>query len=338
MEEQELKGARVLVADANITTVELLEDILSEEGCCVEKVYNGEDALFKARRILPDIILLDITMPLLDGLEVCQQLRVASETRLIPVIIITVHRDRANRMKAIKVGADDFLTKPVDKLELVTRVKSLYKRKKYLDDMENVEVVLYSLSSMLDARCPYTANHSQNVSYYSTVLGQRMGLSKKELDTVRRGALLHDIGKILVSDTALNKPDKLTDKEWDLMKMHPIKGANLMGNLKHLKDICPIILYHHEKLDGCGYPYGLKGDQIPLLARIVAVCDGYDALINDRPYRRSYPVDDALDVLKKSNGHQHWDQEIVEKFTSIAHEVSKPDLLYWPNSSNREGS
>jgi putative two-component system response regulator len=263
------------------------------------------------------LVLLDVMMPHLNGFEVCEKIKNNPDTYLIPVIIITALSDKQDRLEGIKVGADDFLTRPVDRTELLARVRSLLKLKQRTDEMERAESVLFSLARSIEGKDPYTHGHCERLSDYSVRLGEHLGLSEDQLIALRRAGIVHDVGKIAVPDAILLKPGRLTAEEWTLIKEHPVVGERICAPLKSFRLVLPIIRHHHEKLDGSGYPDGLRGDAIPVTARVLQIVDVYDALTTDRPYKKAFPIVDALQTMKEEVAKGWWDPHIFDHFEQL---------------------
>ena len=279
----------------------------------VVKASSGEDALSVVEKIDVDLILLDIMMPVMDGFEVCRRLKGKETTRLIPIVMVTALDDINSKVKAIDAGADDFLIKPPNKIELLARTKSLVKIRKLNRSLTSIENVVFSLANAVEAKDSYTQGHVERVSNMAVNLGKKMGLDRKELDALRLGGALHDIGKISVSSTILNKPGPLDAEEWEVMKKHTDLGYKICMPLKtNLGMALEVIRYHHEKLDGSGYPEGLIGSEIPPVAQVMAVVDIYDALITDRPYRKGMDKKKVISILRDEGAQGKLDQKIIE--------------------------
>jgi len=317
------KRPKILVVDDNSTNVELLCANLKPYNYQIDTAYDGEEALKKIEKDPPDLVLLDLMMPKVSGYEVCQHIKKNKKTQLIPVIVVTALKDLTDKIKAIEMGADDFLMKPFNKLELITRVKSLLKLKELYDDVEMGEDIIFTLAEMLEAKDIYTRGHSERVARYSTALAKFMGLSDLEQETIRRGALLHDIGKIGVSETILNKPDRLSQEELAHVRSHPARGCEICKALKSLQNSLPIIRHHHERIDGKGYPDGIGLGEISLGARIVAVCDSYDAMTSNRPYRKGIAPLEAIKIFEKEMNLGQWDPKIVEEWMKLVKRSAK---------------
>jgi putative two-component system response regulator len=301
-----------LVVDDEPRNVKLLEAILRPLNYEVIKAFNGEDALTIINKIDVDLVLLDVMMPLMDGYEVCRRLKASEATRLIPVVMVTALDSVEDKINGIEAGADDFITKPPNKMELLARTKSLINLKKLNDNLTSIEQVLFSLANTVDAKDTYTQGHVERVSDMAMTLGHRLALSASELQALRYGGALHDIGKIGVPDEIINKQGPLDPEEWNIMKSHPDLGFKICMPLRrNLKTALDVIRNHHEKLDGSGYPDGLKGEQISTVVRIMAVVDIFDALTTGRSYRKAMPRGKALEILRNEAEEGKLDQEIV---------------------------
>lgn len=310
--------SRILIVDDEPLNLKLLEALLIGASYSVVKAASGQEALKAVSGSQFDLIILDIMMPKMDGYAVCRRLKSAENTRMIPVILLTALSDSESRVKGIEAGADDFVSKPPNKMELLARVKSLLKIRKLNKNLTSIESVLFSLANTIEAKDPYTQGHISRVSNIAVSIGRSMGLSSKDIVALRYGGVLHDIGKIGVSREILNKPGPLTEKEWEIMKEHPTIGFNICKPLKNcLGPALEVIRFHHEKLDGSGYPDGRKGNGIPMVARIMAVADIYDALTSDRPYRNGMPKEKALDILNKETKEGKLDATVVSHLVNL---------------------
>ena len=305
----------VLVVDDGEANRELIEACLAGVDCQVRTAADGASALKAIQVSPPDLILLDVQMPGMDGFEVCNRIKTTSASRLIPVVMITSLNDTSDRVRALEAGADDYMTKPVDRVELVARVTSMLRLKSVYDSLDSAELVIFALAAAVEAKDPFTEAHTQRVAESARAVGARLGLGSSQLETVYRGGLIHDIGKIGIPDAILLKPGALTAEEQITMRLHPIIGETIVSPLRTGTGLLPIIRHHHEHWDGNGYPDRLVGTAIPPLARIVAVCDAFDALVNDRPYRSRKTVGEALATLRAGAGHQ-WDPTVVDVFTA----------------------
>ena len=281
-------------------------------------VVHSADAVLQACAVAPpDLVLLDLVAPRGHGFDVCRRLKEQASTRLVPVVIVTAQSERHDRLKGIQAGADDFLGKPFDPLELHARIQSLVRLKRYTDELESAESVILGMGATIEARDPTTQGHCQRLAAYATRLGRALGLDEADLAALERGGFLHDIGKIAVPDRVLLKDGKLDSQESRVMREHPIVGDAICTGLRSLQKVRPIVRHHHERLDGSGYPDGLKNAQIPLLAQIIGIVDVFDALTTDRPYHTAVPHDEALDVVADEASKGWRDRSLVEAFSDI---------------------
>lgn len=306
----------VLVVDDLESNLRLLEQLLKTQGYSVLCAGDGEEALELVGLEHPDVIISDVRMPKRDGFELCRELKASAATRLTPVVLMTGSQEIEDRVRAIDAGADDFLTKPIDRPELNARVRSLMRVKRFTDDLDSAEAVLRSLALMVEARDAYTQDHCARLADYATALGRVLQLSDEDLQTLARGGYFHDIGKIALPDAILLKPGDLTPEEYVRVKEHPVVGDRLCGDLRALHRVRPIVRHHHERLDGGGYPDGLSGDAVPLLAQIISIVDLYDAMTTTRPYREALPSSAAIAQLQEEVRLGWRRKDLVEAFVS----------------------
>ncbi|MFH1153347.1 MAG: HD domain-containing phosphohydrolase [Pseudomonadota bacterium] len=339
---------RVMVVDDEDRIRRLMEAYLSPWGYDIVLARDGRDALEKIQEEPPDLILMDVMMPTMDGLEATRRLKADDNTRLIPIVMVTALGDLPDRVRAMEAGADDFLSKPVEKIELRARVKSLLKVKAYNDHMKHYRHELeltvaertralrdafrkletYSLETVfrLTRAAEYkdedTSAHIQRMSHYSSALVRRLGFGEKAAKWVLYAAPLHDIGKIGIPDRILLKPGKLDADEWTIMKQHTLYGAKILEGARagYLRLGEVVALTHHERWDGTGYPRGLRGSQIPRIGQIVAIADVFDALTTRRPYKEAFSLELSLEIITQSRG-SHFDPEIVDLFLSMKDEI-----------------
>lgn len=312
-----MKQPKILIVDDNPVNVELIKAQLKPYPYTLFTAFDGEEALAKVAANNPDLVLLDLMMPKVSGYEVCRSIKQNKETQFIPVIVITALPELDDKIKAIELGADDFLVKPFNKLELTTRIKSLLNLKSLHDDLDRSENILFSLVKALEAKDQYTRGHSERVAHHAIALAKHIGLGEKQIEILRKGALLHDIGKIGVREDVLMKPGKLTEEEFQHIKKHPEMGYDICKPLKSLAPSLPVIRSHHERIDGKGYPDGLKGDEIPLPAKITSIVDSFDAMTTDRPHRHKMQPQDALKIFKKEREKGQWDPKLVDAFLEV---------------------
>lgn len=308
---------RILVVDDNASTMVLMRDLLSSRGYDVVAVPDAMQAEAEILRRLPDLILSDVVMPGKSGYEFCRELKDNPASRLIPFVLITGLSEREDRVRGIEAGADDFLNKPIFPEELFARVKSLIKLKEFTDELETAETVLCTLGLSVESRDPYTEGHCERLAERASNLGRHLLLDEDDIIALRRGGYLHDLGKIAVPDEILKKGANLTPEEWIVMKRHPVTGENICRPLKSLRLVLPIIRNHHEHYNGSGYPDALRGQEIPLLARILQVVDVYDALRTARPYKPALSHEQAAVTMREEAHAGLWDQELIAEYFSM---------------------
>jgi putative two-component system response regulator len=321
---------KILIVDDESGARAALEFLLRREGFEVRDAPDGPTAIQECATFRPDLILLDIMMPGMDGFEVCRHIKATPETRLTPVVLITGLTATEDRIMGINSGADDFLSKPIDLNELLARTRSLLRLKQYTDELENAEAVLFSLAHSIEARDPYTHGHCERLAEMSARMGERLGVPEEQIKALRRAGVVHDIGKVAVPDSILLKPGPLTADETKVMQKHPVVGERICAPLKTFRLVLPIIRHHHEKHDGSGYPDKLQGEEIPLTARILQLSDVYDALTTDRPYKVAFTPEVALDLMGEEAERGWWDRGLFEAFREMIrlhHKDLAPDVF-----------
>jgi putative two-component system response regulator len=346
-----------MVVDDELLNLKLIAAMLKPQGYEVILAKDGQECLAKAIADPPDLILLDIMMPGMNGFEVCARLKKEDTLVQVPVVMVTALQDVNDRVKALDEGADDFLTKPVDRMELRARVRSLLKVKAYNDHMVNYRLELESevkrrtleiqeanrqlanaheklrgasletifrLSRAAEFKDEDTGAHIISMSRISARLAAKMGLSNQTVESILYASPMHDIGKIGIPDRILLKNGPLNDEEWSIMRLHTIYGGQILENsdIGFLRLGEVIATTHHEKVDGSGYPKGLKGKQIPLAGRIVAVADVFDALMSRRPYKPAFTSEQAVNIIKEGRGH-HFDCDVVDVFLDDLPELQR---------------
>lgn len=305
---------KVLVVDDHPASRMTAVALLSVEGYEVFEADSGPSALNCVSQTDPDLILLDVMMPGMDGFEVCRRLKQDEQTRLIPVIFITALNDRRSRIKGIEAGGDDFLTKPFDHLELAARVKSLVRQKRLNEDLDHAEQVLFSIARAVESRDPNTGDHCERLIALGKSFGEYLNLSRSQLRDLMWGSYLHDIGKLGIPDAVLLKKGSFTPDEREIMNQHVLIGEKICKPLRTMRGVLPIIRYHHERWDGTGYPDGLVGDEIPFIAQVFQMIDIYDALTSERPYKRAFTPDEALDIIGEETRKGWRNPKLVDQF------------------------
>jgi len=317
----------ILIVDDTLTGRKALELLLREDGYQLAFASNGDDALRRARQLAPDVILLDVMMPGMDGYEVCFRMRTDPMLLDVPILLLSSLTERGERLKGIEAGADDFISKPYDKVELLARVRTITRLNRFRrlrEEHAQLESALLELQltydatiegwvQALDLRDKESEGHTRRVTNMTIQLARAMGLDDEIISHYRRGALLHDVGKLGIPDAILHKPGLLTYEEQKIMRRHPLYAFQWLSRIDYLKPSLQIPYSHHEKWDGSGYPRGLKGEAIPLEARIFAIVDVWDALISERPYKPAWSVAKAVEYIQSQN-NIHFDPKIVEVF------------------------
>ena len=338
----------ILIVDDQLPNIELLEAYLLPLGYKIFKAENGEEALLILSGNQIDLILLDVMMPGMDGFEVTRRIRQDGVLRRIPIILVTALRETQDRVKGIEAGCDDFISKPIDKMELLARVRSLLRVKAYNDLMLNYRKELesevnarteelkhafeslkiasldtiYRLSMAAEYKDEATGAHIKRMSRYSAAVARRMGQDESMVETILYAAPMHALGKIGIPDGILMKPSELSPVEWEIMKQHTVIGATILqgSDSEFIRLAETVARCHHEKWDGSGYPEGLKGIEIPIAARIVAIADVFDTLTSKRPYKGPFSIERSLAIIREEKG-RHFDPEVVDAFFAIQDEI-----------------
>ena len=306
-----LRPKKILVADDNRPDAEILQQLFKDNGYACLVVSNGIDAIESAIKEYPDLILLDVDMPGENGYEVARQLKLHRVTRFVPIIMLTALSELDAKLEGLEAGVDDYITKPYRPIELLTRIRSLLRVKALNDQLDDAESIIFTLARIIEAKDSYTLGHADRVSKFAVALGRILKRTPAELETLDKGGVLHDVGKMAIPDSILMKPGSLTKEEFDIMKTHPVVGCTICERLRSAKDAIPLIRHHHEKLTGEGYPDGLKKDEIPLLVRIINIVDIYDALTTRRSYKEAWTVDRAFSVMYEEVKRGWWDGDVL---------------------------
>jgi cyclic di-GMP phosphodiesterase len=317
MASAEPSSYRIVVAEDDPGNARLFRELLAAAGHDVRLAADGVEALALVADCKPDLILLDLDMPRLGGYEVCRRVKQDPATRLIPLVIVTGSGAFDAKLRAWEMGADDFLSKPLHCVELLARCRSLLRVKRLIDELDTAESVVFALARAVEAKSPYTQGHAARVTLYALALADEVGVGPDDRATLRKGALLHDIGKISIPDAILDKPAPLTAEEQELVRQHTVQGARIVEPLQSLREAVPLIRSHHERFDGRGYPDGLRGDDIPPLVRVLSVADVYDSLASKRPYRDALPHAACLKMLSENARAGGLDPDLTETFCAL---------------------
>lgn len=352
---------KILVVDDEEQNVRLLVSLLRAEGYDTDTASNGREAVEKVKAVSPDLVLMDIMMPDMDGYEACSLIKKDAESTNIPVVIVTALSDRESKLRGLEVSANDFLTKPIDRIELILRVKNLLRIKEYEDFMirhnqvleeevrkrtydlqfamdeiesahreikESYIETIYRLTLAAEFKDEDTATHIKRISYYCKILAEHLGQSAEFCETIFYAGPMHDIGKIGIPDNILLKPGKLTPEEFEIIKSHTIIGGRILSgsSSEFLAAAEVVALSHHERWDGTGYPRGMKGEDIPLMGRIMNIVDQYDSLRSRRPYKESFSHEQSFDIISKGDGRtrpEHFEPKILGAFIDAADEFDR---------------
>jgi putative two-component system response regulator len=310
-------SVRILVVDDDDQVRSYLRRLLVRSGYEVEESATAGDAIERVRAAPPDLVLLDLQLPDRSGIEVLQEIRAEPSTRLLPVVMLTGMASPAEKIRAQAEGVTDFIAKPFSPEELIPRVRALVMLKQFADEHEHAEHVILTLAKTIDARDPYTAGHSGRVAEYADRVAARMGLDASARSDMRRGALFHDLGKIVIPDAVLRKPGALSPEERAIIEEHPTVGHELLLPMKTMRKTLPVVYHHHERLDGSGYPEGISGSAIPMTVRIVTIADIFDALTTDRAYRHALSLDTAFEILRDGVTRGWWDRDAVDELYGV---------------------
>lgn len=311
------KPVSILVVDDMKTNLELLDLVFRAEGFDVVTTQDGHAALRVFREKEFDLAVLDVMMPEMDGFELCKRIKESRGNRFFPVILLTALSDKRSKLAALESGADHFISKPFDKVELIAKMRSLIKLKNLQDELDHSENIILTLAVALESRDPYTKGHSVRVGELSKMFGDYLGLSEREQEYLRKAGYLHDIGKIAISEQVLCKEQDLTDDEMRLIKKHVIVGEDICRPLDSMKSILCAVRHHHERWDGRGFPDGLLGEDIPLMARILSIIDSFDAMVSGRPYRGKRLAREAVEIMQKERELGQWDPKLVGYFVNM---------------------
>ncbi|MBK5291885.1 MAG: response regulator [Acidobacteriia bacterium] len=311
----------ILIVDDLDINRRLLRAMLKTAPYRVVEAKRASEALGILEKEPIDLLILDLMMPEMSGPEFCQKIKSNRHTQLVPILMLTSVQGVENEIAGISSGADEFLTKPLHPDVVRTRIRAMLRNKAAIDSLEEAETILFALAQAVEKRDKYTGDHCERLAQYSVGLGSALGLSSSELLSVHRGGYLHDIGKVCVPDAILFKKGPLTEEEWVIMRAHTVKGEEICSPMKTLAPVLPIIRNHHERWDGTGYPDGLKGEEIPLLARILQIADIYDALTTARPYKPAFSPTEAMQMLEAETRRGWRDPDLVSLFQECGKKI-----------------
>ena len=310
----------ILIVDDSEISLRVAESIL-EKNYSIRTAHSGEEALKFLKDNLPKMILLDLHMPGgIDGRETMHLIQWDKTWRNIPIIILTAANDPNVERECLMLGAVDFIAKPFMPVVLQSRIARILKLMETQNHMEEMTLnSILIIANIIDMKEEYTAGHSKRVAQISTAIARQLNWPEYEIQNIHYVALLHDIGKINIPDAIMNKPEKLSVEEFNVVKKHPIVGNNILKDIQMIKNVADGVLYHHERYDGRGYPYGLAGEAIPYYARIIAIADAYDAMTSDRFYRDKYPREKVIQEFEQGRGTQ-FDPDLTDLFLKMLHE------------------
>jgi len=325
---QPLPKISVLAIDDDASAIAVIEAYCLASNFELKYTHEPKEALELAIRHQPDVIISDVMMPGMNGFEVCQQLKSHPDTALIPVLMVTALDSRGDRLKGIEAGCDDFMTKPVDRLIFTARVKSLARIRKLTADLDDAKTVLSSLALSVEAKDGTTGDHCARLTKIGRLFGEHLDLPEPDIRALESGGVLHDLGKIGIPDAVLLKPGKLNEEEWDIMRTHTLIGYDLLKPLRTMQRVSSVVRNHHERWDGKGYPDGLAGDDIPLLARVFQIFDAFDALTSKRPYKPAFSIEKSLAILDEEKDQGKWDKDLVSKFKDFLNQSEEAQKIF----------
>jgi putative two-component system response regulator len=311
------RPVHVLAVDDDANSIAVLEAAASLAGFRFSSTTHPTECLDLIAELEPDVILLDVMMPEIDGFEVCRKIKEDGKLQLIPIVLVTALDSKDDKIKGLEAGCDDFMSKPVDRVELTARVKSLARVRRLTENLDDAEKVLETLARGVEAKDETTGDHCDRLTEAGIAFGRHLGFSAPDVKALGRAGILHDIGKIGIPDSILLKQGKLTPEEWKVMETHTTIGADLLKPLRTMQRVVPIVRHHHERWDGKGYPDGLSGEDVPLLARAFQLLDAFDALTSERPYKRAFTVEESCEILVKEAESGKWDPTLLKEFLTL---------------------
>lgn len=328
--EQPTQAATILIVDALEINRRVLKAMLKTEEHRILEAKRPEEAMELLGLESVDLVVVDLVMPGMSGPDFCRVLKADRRTHLIPILMTTGVQGAESEIAGIDSGADDFLLKPLKPALVRTRIRRMLRNKALTDSLDEAETILFALAKSVEARDNYTGLHCERLAAYGIRLGQALGVSKADQLALYRGGYLHDIGKVSIPDAILFKRGVLSNEEWLIMRQHTLRGEEICRPMKSLAPVLPIIRSHHERWNGSGYPDGLRGEEIPLLARILQVADIYDALTTARSYKPAFSHQQALEIMLEEAGRGWRDPELIPLFAEVTRPVDDPSASPWP--------
>jgi len=336
--EDATQAPTILIVDDVDLNRHLLKAMLKASSYRILEAKRPSVALGILSQEKVDLIVVDLVMPEMSGPDFCRLLKADRKTQLIPILMATGVQGTENELAGIDSGAEEFLVKPLRPALVRARIRAMLRNKALIDSLEEAEAILFALAQSVEHRDKYTGLHCERLATYSISLGRALGLPRNDLLALYRGGYLHDIGKISTPDAILFKRGLLTDEEWEIMRLHTIRGEEICRPMKSLAPVLPIIRSHHERWDGSGYPDGMSGEEIPLLARILQVADIYDALTTARPYKPAFSHEHALEIMLEEVRRGWRDPELVPLFAQVTERGGDPDVAIWPGEAAMQQS
>jgi len=336
--DDDAEAPAILIVDALDLNRRLLKAILKTASYRILEAERPADALSILDREKVDLVMVDLVMPGMSGPDFCRTLKAKGRTQLIPILMTTSVQGAESEIAGIDSGADEFLVKPLHPAVVRTRVRAMLRHKALIDSLDEAQSILFALAKSVEARDNYTGLHCERLAAYSVRLGQALGLSKQDQLALYRGGYLHDIGKVGIPDAVLFKRGLLSDAEWQLMRMHTIRGEEICRPMKTLAPVLPIIRSHHERWNGSGYPDGLRGDEIPLLARVLQVADIYDALTTARSYKPAFSPQHALEIMIEEASRGWRDPELIPLFAEMTQADGNAEASAWTEDASMQES
>jgi putative two-component system response regulator len=328
----------ILIVDDVDLNRRLLRAILKTGSYRILEAKRPSDAVAALESEKVDLVIVDLVMPEMSGPEFCHLLKSDRRTHLLPILMISSVQGVENQVAGLESGADDFLLKPLQPALVRTRVRTMLRHKALTDSLDEAETILFALAQSVEHRDKYTGLHCERLATYSIALAQAVGLARPDQMALYRGGYLHDIGKISIPDAILFKRGLLTAEEWEIMREHTVRGEDICRPMKTLAPVLPIIRSHHERWDGSGYPDGLAGEEIPLLARILQVADIYDALTTARPYKPAFSHQHAVEMMLEEARRGWRDPELVPLFAEVTQPGAGTEASSWVDDASMQQS